>query len=253
MKIVNTIEDLNKFLLSNGFVRTSSIANPKNDSVVFIRDKKYLENIFSIKKNVFVILDELLLKNVGDVNNYITVHTSKYPEYEFTLFHNATSKYKYVGTKIGSYGEIHDTAIIGEDGFKYVNGPDGDKVRFIHTGGLIIGDDVDIGAYTMVQRGTLDDTVIEDGVKIGNCVNVGHNCIISKNTVIAPHSVVSGSTFIGENCWLGVGCLIRNHLSICDNVVIGMGSVVIRDIARPGIYAGNPAKWVRRINEDFNL
>ena len=70
MKIVNTIEDLNKFLLSNGFVRTSSIANPKNDSVVFIRDKKYLENIFSIKKNVFVILDELLLKNVGDVNAF---------------------------------------------------------------------------------------------------------------------------------------------------------------------------------------
>lgn len=253
MKIIKAIEDLNRFLLSNGFIRTSSITNPKNNSVVFIRDKKYLDNLFIIKKNVFAIIDEYFLKNIKEVNNYVTVYPSKNPEYEFTLFHNATNKYKDTGTKIGSYGEIHDTAIVGEDGFKYVNSPDGSKIKFVHSGGLVIGDDVDIGAYTMVQKGTLDDTIINNGVKIGNCVNIGHNCIIGDNTVIAPHSVISGSTVVGKNCWLGVGCLIRNHLDICDNVIIGMGSVVIRSINKPGIYAGNPARWVKKINEDFNL
>ena len=253
MNIIAEIEDLNKHLLSNGFIKTSSIINPKKDSVVFIRDKKYLDYIFTIKKNVFVILDEYLLKNISGTNNYVTVYPTKYPEYEFALFHNATNKFKYSGTKIGSYGEIHDTAIVGESGFKYVNSPDGSKLAFVHAGGLVIGDDVDIGAYTMVQRGTLDDTVIKDGVKIGNCVNIGHNCNIGKDTVVAPHCVISGSTTIGKNCWLGVGSLIKNHLDICDDVIIGMGAVVIKSITKPGIYAGNPAKKISNRGEDFNL
>jgi acetyltransferase-like isoleucine patch superfamily enzyme len=253
MKIITDIEDLNKFLLSNGFIRTSSIVNPKKDSVVFIRDKKYLDNLFIIKKNVFVILDEYLLKRIKGTNNYVMVYPTKYPEYEFALFHNATNKYKYSGIKIGAYSEVHDTAIVGESGFKYVNCPDGTKLAFVHAGGLVIGDDVDIGAYTLVNRGTLDDTIINNGVKIGNCVNIGHNCTIGRDTVIAPHCVISGSTTIGKNCWLGVGCLIKNHVDICDDVVMGMGAVVVKSITKSGVYAGNPARLIGKVNEDFNL
>ena len=117
----------------------------------------------------------------------------------------------------------------------------------------MIGDDVDIGAYTLVNRGTLDDTIIEDGVKIGNCVNIGHNCTIGRDTVIAPHCVISGSTNIGKNCWLGVGCLVKNHIDICEGVVIGMGSVVVNSITKPGVYVGNPAKFMKKVGEDFNL
>ena len=206
-----------------------------------------------IRKNVFIILDESLLKRINGSNNYVTVFATKHPEYEFTLFHNATNKYKYSGTKIGSYGEIHDTALVGESGFKYVNCPDGSKMAFVHAGGLIIGDDVDIGAYSMVNTGTIDDTIIGDGVKIGNCVNIGHNCNIGKNTIIAPHCVISGSTTIGENCWLGIGSLIKNHIDICRDVVIGMGSVVVKSITKPGVYVGNPAKFINKTEEGFNL
>ena len=99
MKITTGIDDLNSYLLSNGFVRTSSIVNPKKDSVVFIRDKKYLDYIYMIKKNVFIILDEYLLKRINGSNNHVTVYATKHPEYEFALFHNATNKYKYSGTK----------------------------------------------------------------------------------------------------------------------------------------------------------
>ena len=86
MKIIADIEDLNKYLLSNGFIKTSSIVNPKKDSVVFIRDKKYIDYIYMIKKNVFIILDEYLLKRINGSNNYAMVYPTKYPEYEFALF-----------------------------------------------------------------------------------------------------------------------------------------------------------------------
>jgi acetyltransferase-like isoleucine patch superfamily enzyme len=253
MKIMKSIDDLNKFLLSNGFVKTSPINNPKDNSVVFIRDKKYLNNLFMIKKNVFIILHESLLKGMNGVNNHVMVYPSRFPEYEFTLFHNAVSIYKHSNIRIGSRGEIHDTAIVGDDGFKYINCPDGSKIKFLHTGGLDIGNDVDIGAFSMVHRGTLDDTIIHDGVKIGNCVNIGHNCIIGSNTIVAPHSVICGSTVVGKNCWLGVGCLIKNHLDICDDVIIGMGSNVLKSINKPGIYAGNPAKFIGKPDKEFNL
>ena len=117
----------------------------------------------------------------------------------------------------------------------------------------MIGDDVDIGPYTVIHRGTLDSTKILSGCKIGAQNNIGHNCLIDENTVLAVGVILNGGVQVGNNCWFGSGALVKNHVSICEGTVVGMGAVVIKDITEPGIYVGNPAKYIGPVTEGWNF
>jgi len=109
---------------------------------------------------------------------------------------------------------------------------------------------VEVGANTTIDRGALDDTVIEEGAKLDNQIQVGHNCVIGAHTVIAGCTGISGSVKIGRNCMIGGGVGIVGHLEICDGVTISGFTLITKSIARPGTYtSGMPAtphaEWLR--------
>jgi UDP-3-O-[3-hydroxymyristoyl] glucosamine N-acyltransferase len=113
-----------------------------------------------------------------------------------------------------------------------------------------IGDDVEIGANTTIDRGALDDTVIGDGVKLDNQIQVAHNCVIGAHTVIAGCTGISGSVTIGRDCMIGGGVGIVGHLSICDGVTVSGFTLVTKSITEPGTYtSGMPfmphSEWLR--------
>ena len=146
------------------------------------------------------------------------------------------------GVEIGKNVVIHPGVVIGADGFGIVNDK-GKWIKIPQIGGVKIGNDVEIGANTTVDRGAIEDTVIGDGVKLDNQIQVGHNVIIGNNTVIAGCSGIAGSTIIGENCIIGGGVGIGGHIEIVDNVMITGMSMVTKSLTKAGIYSsGIPAE-----------
>jgi len=141
----------------------------------------------------------------------------------------------YSGCSIGYRAVIHSGAVIGSDGFGFAP-ENGRWLKIPQIGGVRIGDDVEIGANTSIDRGALDDTVIEDGCKLDNQIQIGHNCVIGAHTVIAGCVGIAGSTRIGKGCMLGGAAMILGHLEICDGTVISPGSMVMKSITRSGKY-----------------
>jgi UDP-3-O-[3-hydroxymyristoyl] glucosamine N-acyltransferase len=141
----------------------------------------------------------------------------------------------YANCAIGARAIVHSGVVLGADGFGFA--PEGGTwLKIPQTGRLIVGDDVEIGANTTVDRGALEDTVIEDGVKLDNQIQIGHNCRIGAHTAIAGCTGIAGSTTIGRHCMIGGAAMIGGHLQIADRVVIGGGTWVTRSIDTAGTY-----------------
>ena len=141
------------------------------------------------------------------------------------------------GCRIGARGLVQAGAVIGGDGFGFAPSQ-GQWVKIEQLGAVRIGDDVEIGANTCIDRGALDDTVIEDGVKLDNLIQIGHNCHIGAHTAMAGCTGVAGSTRIGRHCTAGGSAMILGHLEIADHVHISAATVVSRSIRKPGHYSG---------------
>jgi UDP-3-O-[3-hydroxymyristoyl] glucosamine N-acyltransferase len=139
--------------------------------------------------------------------------------------------------RIGKNGIIHSGAVIGADGFGFAN-DGGVYIKIPQIGGVRIGDDVEIGANTTIDRGALADTIIEDGVKLDNQIQIGHNCHIGAHTAMAGCVGVAGSARIGKYCTFGGAAMVLGHLTIADKVHISSGSLVSRSILEPGQYTG---------------
>jgi UDP-3-O-[3-hydroxymyristoyl] glucosamine N-acyltransferase len=139
--------------------------------------------------------------------------------------------------RIGQRAIIYSGAVIGGEGFGFANEA-GHWIKIPQTGAVVIGNDVEIGANTCIDRGALTDTIIEDGVKLDNQIQIGHNCFIGANTAMAGCVGVAGSAKIGRNCTFGGAAMVLGHLTIADNVHISSGSMVSRSIAEPGQYTG---------------
>jgi len=151
----------------------------------------------------------------------------------------------YHDVHMGEHCVIHAQAVLGADGFGYAPGPAGWE-KVCQLGGVRLGDRVEIGACTTVDRGTLGHTVIADGVIIDNLVQVGHNCRIGKNTAIAGCAGLAGSTIIGAGCTLAGGVGVVGHVEICDNVHVTGMTMVTKSITRPGSYSsGTPMTSTR--------
>ncbi|MDQ6681127.1 MAG: UDP-3-O-(3-hydroxymyristoyl)glucosamine N-acyltransferase [Pseudomonadota bacterium] len=143
----------------------------------------------------------------------------------------------YAGSTVGARCILHSGVVIGADGFGFAP-VDGRWEKIEQLGAVRIGDDVEIGANTCIDRGALDDTVIEDGVKLDNQIQIGHNCRIGAHTALAGCVGVAGSADIGAHCTIGGAAMILGHLRIADHVNISAASVVMRSIAKPGLYSG---------------
>ncbi len=152
-------------------------------------------------------------------------------------------------SRIGKRVMIHPGVVIGADGFGFANDK-GEWVKIPQLGRVLIGDDVDIGANTTIDRGAIEDTEIEDGVKIDNLVQVAHNVHIGAHSAIAGCAGIAGSARIGKHCALGGGVGVVGHLQIADNVIVTGMSMVSHTITEAGVYSsGTPlqenAKWHR--------
>ena len=139
---------------------------------------------------------------------------------------------------LGARCIVHPGVVIGADGFGFAPAPGGSYEKIEQLGAVRIGDDVEIGANTCIDRGALADTVIEDGVKLDNQIQVGHNCRIGRHTVVSGCTGIAGSATIGAHCMIGGAAMILGHLTIADRVHISAGTFVSRSIARPGLYTG---------------
>jgi UDP-3-O-[3-hydroxymyristoyl] glucosamine N-acyltransferase len=144
----------------------------------------------------------------------------------------------YAGSVIGKNCIIHSSAIIGADGFGFAPSPDG-WVKIPQLGRVVIEDDVEIGAATCIDRGALDDTVIETGAKLDNLIQIAHNVRIGAHTAIAACVGIAGSTNVGKRCTIGGAAMFVGHIEICDDVFISGGTLVAKSIATPGRYTGH--------------
>ncbi|KPD04353.1 UDP-3-O-(3-hydroxymyristoyl)glucosamine N-acyltransferase [Moellerella wisconsensis] len=149
------------------------------------------------------------------------------------LWANVTIYHK---IEIGEHCLIHSGTIIGADGFGYANDR-GNWIKIPQLGTVIIGDRVEIGASTTIDRGALDNTIIGNGVIIDNQCQIAHNVIIGDNTAVAGGVIMAGSLKIGRYCMIGGASVINGHMEICDKVTVTGMSMVMRPITEPGVYS----------------
>lgn len=156
------------------------------------------------------------------------------------LYPNVTC---YKDTEIGSDCIIHSGAVIGSDGFGYLeNKIDGSFEKIPQIGNVRIGDNVEIGANSAIDRAVVGSTIIQSGVKIDNLVQIGHNCFIDENTALAGQSGVAGTTNVGKRARIGGQAGLAGHIDIGDDIVIGAQSGVSKSLKEKGVYFGSPAQ-----------
>jgi UDP-3-O-[3-hydroxymyristoyl] glucosamine N-acyltransferase len=152
---------------------------------------------------------------------------------------------------VGARCVLHAGVVVGADGFGFAEEA-GRWIKVPQVGRAVLGDDVELGANTCIDRGALGDTVVEDGVKMDNLIQVGHNVVVGAHTAIAACAGIAGSTRIGRHCKIGGAAMIHGHISICDHAVVAAGTMVRRSIETPGVYDGFfPAlphrEWVKNL------
>ena len=168
-----------------------------------------------------VVLGENVVIGSGCViENNVTIADNSRLEPNVTIKHHAV---------IGRNCHIFSGAVIGSDGFGYAQ-ESGAWLKIPQVGRVVLHDNVDVGANSTIDRGALDDTVIEEGVKLDNLIQIGHNCVIGAHTVIAGCTGIAGSAKIGKYCKIGGAAMILGHLEITDHVTISPGSMITRSL-----------------------
>lgn len=162
----------------------------------------------------------------------------------------------YHGVKLGKRVRLASGVVIGADGFGFAN-QRGVWHKVPQLGSVIIGDDVDVGANTTIDRGAIEDTVIEEGVKLDNLIQVGHNVRIGAHTIVAGCVAIAGSTVIGKHCMVGGTSAFAGHIEVADQVVITGMTAVTKSIREPGMYSSGivgavPTPEFRKNNARFH-
>jgi UDP-3-O-[3-hydroxymyristoyl] glucosamine N-acyltransferase len=154
------------------------------------------------------------------------------------------------GTRIGARCVIKSHAVIGEHGYAFEMSEEGKPIHLPHVGGVHIGDDVEVGSFTTIVRGTIGDTILSDHAKIDDHVHIAHNVRIGEGAFVIANAEVSGSVDVGARAWIAPQASILNGLSIGEDAVVGLGAVVTRSVASGDVVVGNPARVIR--SEDSN-
>lgn len=224
------------------FAQLSQLFNPEHVAAIGVHTSAvidasaYISQGCSIGPSVVVEANVTLGQNVTigagcviERNSSIGDHTK--------LEANVTVKH---GSQIGQNCHLFSGCVIGNDGFGYAESTTSDNqkywVKIPQIGRVVVHHDVDIGANTTIDRGAIDDTVIEEGVKLDNLIQIAHNCRIGAHTVIAGCVGIAGSAIIGKHCKIGGAAMILGHLTIADGVTISPGSMIMRSIRKAGTY-----------------
>lgn len=155
------------------------------------------------------------------------------------------NNYLYDGVAVGRDVTIHAGAVIGADGFGYHPDENREWMKFEHLGGVEIGNGVEIGANTCIDRGTLGNTIIGDGTKIDNLVHVAHNVIIGRHCLIIAHAMIGGSCVIGDHAWVAPHAGLLQKVEVGPNATIGLGAIVLENVPPGETWAGVPARKIK--------
>lgn len=219
------------------FAKLSSLLNPEKTvfsgiaSSAFVDPSAKVSASASIGENVVLqanvsIGDDVIIESGCVIADNVSIGKGSRLQPNVVVYHDC---------QIGNNCNLAAGVVIGADGFGYANQA-GIWVKIPQVGRVIIGNNVDVGSNTSIDRGALDDTIIEDGVKLDNLIQVGHNCVIGAHTVIAGCVGIAGSAKIGKRCKIGGAAMILGHLEIADDVTISPGSMVTRSIRKTDTY-----------------
>lgn len=184
-------------------------------------------------------------KNVADkvsigqncyIGSEVTIGTGTVIEHNVSIYHR---------TRIGENCIIHSGTVIGADGFGYCINSNGQPEKVEHFGGVYIGDEVEIGANTCIDRGTLGDTWIGSHVKIDNLVHIAHNVRIGESSMVVAGSIICGSAELENESYVAPGGIVKNQLKIGANAFVGMGAVVTQSVNDNMVVVGVPAQPIR--------
>ena len=154
---------------------------------------------------------------------------------------------------VGRNSVIKENCVVGGWGYGYALSPGKHPLRLPHLGGVVIGENCEVGSFTTVCSGTIEPTVIKDYAKIDDHVHIAHNVIIGADAMVVACAEVSGSVRIGKRSWLGPNCCIIDRITIGDDCVVGMGAVVLKSLPDGSVVAGNPAKLTSDLKRQSEL
>ncbi len=154
---------------------------------------------------------------------------------------------------VGRNSVIKENCVVGGWGYGYAMSQDKPPLRLPHLGGVLIGDNCEVGSFTTVCSGTIEPTVIKDFAKIDDHVHIAHNCVIEEGAMVVACAEVSGSVRVGKRSWLGPNCSIIDRITIGDDCVVGMGAVVLKSLPDGSVVAGNPAKMTSDLKRQSEL
>jgi len=219
------------------FAKVSQLLKPSKILKKEIHKSAIIHPSCKLGQDIYIGPNVVIDENVSLGDN-VVIHAGSIIESDSAIG-NASVIHPHVvikaNTIIGKNCILYAGCIIGSDGFGYAK-DDSKWLAIPQIGRVILGDNVDIGSNSTIDRGALDDTIISSGVKIDNLVQIGHNCLVGENTIIAGCVGIAGSAKIGKNCAIGGAAMILGHLSITDNVTISPGSMITRSIKTSGTY-----------------
>lgn len=235
------------------YAKIATLLHPRTKLASSVHDSAVIEPSAYIASDAWVGANTYIGCNVR-IGHGVQIHAGTVIEHnvsigdESVLLANVTISRE---CQIGKRVLIHPGVVIGADGFGQAN-DQGCWIKIPQIGRVIIGDDVEVGANTTIDRGSIEDTRIGEGVKLDNLIQIAHNVEIGEHTVIASSTAIAGSTKIGRHCMIAGAVGIVGHIEITDNVTILGMSMVSKSITQPGIYGGSiPAtdsrKWAKQL------
>jgi len=191
-----------------------------------------------------------VVASIAGLSRQNTYILAKNPKLEFArmmrrLYPNHIEPHISIGNNV----QIHESAVIGSEGFGDIRNESGEWERFPHIGGVQLDDNVRIDALTAVDRGSIGNTVIGEGTHIDNLVHIAHNVQIGKHCLVIAQAMIAGSVKIGDYTTIQPGARIASQVRIGSNVIIGMGSVVIENIPDNVVVVGVPGRILRENDE----
>jgi UDP-3-O-[3-hydroxymyristoyl] glucosamine N-acyltransferase len=219
------------------FAKVSQLLNPSKPLKKEVHKSAIIHPSCKLGQDIYIGPNVVIDENVS-IDDGVVIHAGSMIEAD-SVIGKASVIHPHVvikaNTVIGKNCTLYAGCVIGSDGFGYAK-DDSRWLAIPQIGRVTLGDNVDIGSNSTIDRGALDDTIISSGVKIDNLVQIGHNCMIGENTIIAGCVGIAGSAKIGKNCAIGGAAMILGHLSITDDVTISPGSMITRSIKTSGTY-----------------
>jgi acetyltransferase-like isoleucine patch superfamily enzyme len=225
---------------------TCSIDDQKDWHITFARTREYLKKLNGTDLHIGVFVPKNIDSSGLDLSNVI-LWSSDFFEYEFVKLHNSIYRHDDPDEDVFGRNSEVDASVRIAEGIHISIGPNNARVQLKHMGNVVVESGARVGPLTFIQRGSLKgcSTIIKEEALIdGYCV-VAHNVVFGEKSLAAAGTIVGAGSIIGKNCLIGIQTAIKPHTTIVDHVVTGIGSVVTRDLLKPGIYFGNPATFKR--------